>query len=104
MAADEAIPPVVCTLSLGKKSDQVLEWRDIRTLALSREAIENGVTSTFPLEVADKVEDLADREISCCGSWLEINHRRDAGALYLTLTTRNPEGLELIRSMSGLNA
>lgn len=97
---DEPVPPVVCTLTIDKLAEQKLEWSDLAPLALSREDIAGGTASTYPLKLADKIEDLAEREISCCGSWLTIAHERHDDHLALRLTTTNPEGVDLIRSFS----
>lgn len=96
------VPPVVCNLTIGRRVEQELEWADLAQHAESRTAISGGVESTFSLELADQIEELADRELACCGSWLNIAHQRDAKNFRLRLTTTNPEGISLIRSMSGL--
>ncbi len=99
---NEPPPPVVCTLSLGKRAAQQLEWSDLAPLALTRAAVEGGAESTYPLALADQVEELAAREISCCGSWLTIKHERRQDDLRIELTTHNVEGVAMIRSLSGL--
>lgn len=102
MTSAEIVPPVVCTLAIGRIGPQQLEWTDVATHAVTRVAIAGGAESTFPLDLADQIEELAAREMACCGSWLEISHERIGDALRLRLTTTNPEGVALIRSMSGL--
>ena len=102
MTSAEMAPPVVCNLTIGRRERQQLEWSDIAEHAVSRFSVEGGAESMFPLKFADQVEELADREIACCGSWLQIAHERTADGLRLRLTTTNPEGVALIRSMSGL--
>jgi hypothetical protein len=99
---NEPPPPVVCTLSLGKRSAQQLEWSDLVPLALTREAVDGGVESTYPLALADQIEELAEREISCCGSWLIIKHERRHDDIRIELTTHNVDGVTMIRSFSGL--
>lgn len=102
MTAVEPAPPVVCTLTIGRRALQQLEWSDLAEHSITRREVDGGVESTFPLTLADQIEELADREISCCGSWLQIAHERVGDVLRLRLTTANPEGVALIRSMSGL--
>jgi hypothetical protein len=96
------VPPLVCTLTTGPLALQQLEWADLAEHATTRSAVEGGAESTYPLELADQIEDLAGREVACCGSWLQIAHERDDHAIRLRLTTANPDGVDLIRSLSGL--
>ena len=102
MTSADAPPPVVCTLSSGALAEQQLEWADLAPLATTHTEVDGGVASTYPLELADQIEALAGREIACCGSWLQIAHERADNELRLRLTTTNPEGLGVIRSLSGL--
>ena len=102
MASVETPPPVVCTLANGPLTQQKLEWTDLAAHAATRTAIEGGAESSYPLDLADQIESLADREVACCGSWLQIAHERDDHVIRLRLTTTNPEGVDLIRTMSGL--
>lgn len=97
-------PPVVCTLTTKGLAERSLEWSDLADHVLTRTAVDGGVTSTYPLAMAGQIEDLANRELSCCGTWLVIDHRRGDEQFHLTLTTTNPEGLGLIRAMSGILA
>ena len=94
--------PVVCTLSPKELQNRHLEWGDIRTLSLTTSAVENGVLVTFPIKLAHSVEDLAERENHCCGSWLSTTTERLEDTIRLEITTQNPEGLPLILSMAGL--
>lgn len=102
MTSADMAPPVVCNLTMGRRELQQLEWSDIAEHAVTRSSIEGGAESTYPLELADQIEELAGREIACCGSWLQIAHARGDDVLRLRLTTTNPDGVALIRSMSGL--
>ena len=79
-----------------------MEWTDLADDACTHTAIEGGAESTYPLGLADLIEDLANRKIACCGSWLQITHERDDHTIRLRLATANPERVDLIRSMSGL--
>jgi hypothetical protein len=93
--------PVVCTLTTKDRASQSLQWNDLRGLARSGETIPTGARTTYNLEHADAIEDLARREIGCCGSWLDIRITRD-DVLTLVITTENPEGVDLIRNIAGV--
>lgn len=97
-------PPIVCTLSAAELAERGLEWSDLGPLALTSERIDGGIASTYPLEIADQVEDLANRESSCCGTWLSAAVSRVDGVVRLELTTANPDGLAIIVSMAGLDS
>ena len=94
--------PVVCTLTTKELAERSLEWDDLAPVALSREALPDGARATFALADADAIEDLASREMTCCGTWLRIETSR-TDVLEMELTTDNPEGLGLIRAMTGLS-
>jgi hypothetical protein len=102
MTIQPAPPPVVCTLTTKALAERSLEWSDIRPMALSNEALPTGARSTYRLADADAIEDLATREISCCGSWLTIKTTR-SDVLTMTVTTDSLEGVDLIRTMTGLS-
>ena len=101
--ANPAPPPVVCTLTTKALAAQTLEWNDLAPLALSSVALPNGARSTFALEHADVVEDLATREMDCCGSWLDVSATR-GDVITLELTTTNPDGIALIHAVAGITA
>ncbi len=94
--------PVVCTLTIKALAERTLEWSDLAQLVVQREELPNGVASTYSLADADEIEDLAGRELQCCGSWLDITTERIDGHLQLKLTTSSPDGLAVIRKMCGL--
>lgn len=102
--AHDAVPPVVCTLTTKERAQRGLAWTDLGRLALTSRRIDDGVTSTYSLELADEIEDLASLERTCCGSWLTIATVRSADAITLQLTTSNPDGLAMIESIAGLSA
>lgn len=101
---DQTANPVACELGDKAKADQVLEWTDLGPLAISTVAIAGGVKSTYPLHVADRLEDLVDRENQCCGSWLHASTTRLPDAIRLEITTTNADGLTLIETLAGLRA
>ncbi len=100
----DVVPPVVCTLVGGELPTRNLEWNDVAELSLTAEATESGVVSTYPIEIADQIEDLCNREIGCCGSWLDIKTSRLDDVIRLQITTSNPDGLGIIRSIAGLTS
>ncbi|MFV1990027.1 MAG: hypothetical protein ACC652_04730 [Acidimicrobiales bacterium] len=100
----DVVPPVVCTLVDGELSTRGLEWNDVGALSLTAEGIESGVVTTYPIEIADQIEDLCNREIGCCGSWLNIETSRLDQAIRVEITTSNPDGLGIIRSIAGLTS
>ncbi|GJM39117.1 MAG: hypothetical protein DHS20C19_24840 [Acidimicrobiales bacterium] len=98
---DATPPPVTCTLTTKALAQRTLEWRDLGPLALERTELDDGVRSTYPLDLATPIEQLAGAERACCGSWLDIEVTR-TDVVTLELTTTNPEGLAIIRSMAGI--
>ncbi|MDW3217769.1 MAG: hypothetical protein R8F63_04075 [Acidimicrobiales bacterium] len=98
---DAPPPPVTCTLTTKELAGRTLEWGDLGPRALDRTELENGVRTTYPLAMAGPIERLATAERACCGSWLDIEVRLD-DVLTLELTTSNPDGLAIIRAMSGI--
>lgn len=92
---------VVCTLGADERTDRGLEWADLGALALTSDRIDGGVASTYPIDVADAVEDLAHRESGCCGSWLDVTTERLGEVVRLEITTGDPDGLGLILKMAG---
>lgn len=93
---------LTCTLSDAARAERKLEWADLGALKLTSERIGDGVASTFPLSMLEAIEDLASRELGCCGSWLGISTSVVADVVRLELTTTNPDGLATILAMSGV--
>lgn len=109
--SDPTPPPVTCTLTRKDLEERSIEWADVRTLAISHERLADGARSVFAAAHAEAVEDLAARERSCCGSWLQVETWRVAAGgstsgeeLTMECTTTNPDGVALIHSMVGLSA
>ena len=98
---DQTPPLVICTLTTKELARRALQWTDLGPLALDRTELPNGIRSTYPLELADAIEQLASAELDCCGSWLNIAVRR-RDVVTLELTTGNPDGLEIVRRMAGV--
>lgn len=94
------VPAIVCTLKPKELATRRLEWSDLSALAVSFEQLPNGVASSYPLELRDDIEDLVDRERSCCGSWMDSALGEVHGLLRLELTTSNPDGVAVIHAMT----
>lgn len=92
-------PPVVCTLDPNQRESQKLEWSDISGLALTVERLATGVRATFAAHCEAQLQELADRERDCCGSWLSVAISSNDTGLVLDVTTENPDGAALIYSM-----
>ena len=99
---DPTPPPLVCSLTAEDLAGQALEWTDLQAIARSAVPLPSGARSTYHLDHADAIEDLARREVGCCGSWLEIETAR-TDVLTVTITSTNPDGVALIRRLTGLD-
>lgn len=90
-----------CTLGPDDRSARELEWSDLGSVAVSTEQIEHGIASTFPLDLYSQIEDLANREYECCGSWLDSSITIAGDLVRLELTTSSIDGRALLDSMTG---
>lgn len=95
--------PLACALPDRQRSDQIAEWQALSAHASVIEATTTGVVATYPVTLAQRVEDLVQREIACCGSWLQITHERDGDDIRVRLSTSSAEGRQMIQSLSGCN-
>lgn len=59
--------------------------------------------ATFPLDRADDLDELVERERGCCGSWMELTVAHLDHAVRVEVTTANPEGVPLLAAMVGLD-
>ena len=98
----ESVPLIECSLTGNDMVEQAFSWRELGARALSRERIPNGVSAIYDLSLSDSVEDLARREMSCCGSWLTLITRRESDVIRLEVTSENSDGLAMFVSMAGL--
>lgn len=94
---------LTCTLDATAQSHRRLEWADLCALALSSERVTNGVVSTFPLELADDVVDLATREGTCCSSWLTATTQRVGSVIRLSITSEDCNGQATIHRIAGVS-
>jgi hypothetical protein len=98
----EPAPPVVCTLTTKSLARRRLEWADLRAIAFDAKELRRGAIVELPLDRYEDVADLVARELTCCGTWLDIELRRKTDRLVMRIITSNPDGVELIRKMAGL--
>ncbi len=92
--------PVACTLTTKEQATRAVEWSDLRGRALSATRVEGGVALSFPIELADVVEDLAAREATCC-TFLALATTRRTNDLRLVVTSENPEAGPVIDLVAG---
>lgn len=93
--------PVACTLPGEEANRQVGRWAYLQAATLISELVDGGVAMTFPIGMAEDVEDLAARERSCCG-FLTITTTRDADRVRLEITSENPAAAPVIESLTGV--
>ena len=82
--------PIECSLPTAEAANQALEWSDLGTRLLRSDRLDDGVSLTFPAEMADSVKDLAVREAECCG-FLSIATSLDGQTVRLEITSDNPD-------------
>jgi len=93
--------PIACSLTTKDATSQFLEWTDLRHHALTATKIDGGAVMIFDAELADRVEDLAAREQSCCG-FLSITTLRSNNEVRLEITADNPDAHSVIEAMAGV--
>lgn len=95
------LEPIACSLPLREAASQVGEWTDLHRHALSYDEMDGGVAVTYPIEMADLVEDLVAREAACC-AWLSLETARTSKGIRVELASDNPEALPVIEVLAGL--
>ena len=93
--------PIACSLTTKNAARQGLEWADLQRHALTITKIDGGAAMTFDAELADRVQDLATREMSCCG-FLSITTLRSDDEVRLEMKADNPAARPVIEAMAGL--
>jgi hypothetical protein len=93
--------PIACTLTTKDAAGQALEWVDLQGVATAVAPLPDGARMTFPASLRAQVEDLADRERTCC-TFLTITTETVDGTLVLDVTSENPEGRPVIAVLAGL--
>ncbi len=94
--------PIACSLTTKDAARQGLEWTDLQRHALTARRIDGGIAMTFDAELADRVEDLAALERSCCG-FLSITTLRSNSEVRMEMTSDNPAARTVIEAMTGMN-
>lgn len=97
------IPPVVCTLGEKPLGARALEWADLTGLSTRVETFESGARARFPVEYAGEINDLVNREVDCCRSWLQMSLESTGSFVDLEVTTTNPDGVVVIHTMLGVD-
>lgn len=97
---DHSQEPISCSISGTEASRQALEWTDLGSRAARAEPIDGGVAMTFPIDIADSVEDLAAREAECCG-FLSITTTRTDQTIRLEISSDHLGARTLIETMIG---
>lgn len=92
--------PIACSLPARDASDQVGEWHDLTSRALTKHRIAEGYEITFSASEAALVDDLARRESACCG-FLKIATEQFEGGIRLLMTSNNPEAMPVIDLLVG---
>ena len=93
-------PPLACTLSVEGQAKQLLEWSDLRSHSLAVTSKPAGVEMTFSADLADEINDLAQREQACC-SFLTIDQATENGVLTLSITAERPDAQAVIAAIAG---
>lgn len=91
--------PVTCSLTTKQAAVRLLEWSDVRSIALSVTAIVDGVEIIVPLDELARVRDLAVREGACC-SFLTITVDACDDTAVLRITAPTAEGQQVIAAFA----
>lgn len=92
--------PLACSLPLREAATQTLEWVELHEHALSRKRIPDGYRLSYPVEMAEIVEDLAKREAKCCG-WLRIATQRSPEGITLEIASDHPHAGPVLDVLAG---
>ncbi len=96
--------PPDCSLSSNEEVSRRLEWSQLLEVVMEIHEVANGVVLDLAADRYGDVIDLVDRELECCGSWLELSVERREKLILLTATSDEADGLTAIRSMVGLDS
>jgi len=98
---DTSGEPIACTLTTKDARAQLLEWTDLQGQASAVQAIDKGVRITLPAAIAAQVQDLTERESTCC-AFLNIDTNVDGTELTLEIRSDNPDALPVISALAGI--
>lgn len=92
--------PVACSLPLTDAASQAGEWIELHRRAVRSEEIPNGFAVTYPRDMAETVQDLAEREARCC-AWLDISTTMVTDGIRLELASDHPDAGPVIALLAG---
>ena len=95
--------PLACTLTATDAAGQLNEWEELQRHLLRSETVEGGTALIFDVALAERVEDLAAREVECCG-FLSVTTSRSGEELRLDVTSEDPEAAPVIALLTGAPA
>ena len=95
--------PIACTLTPTDATGQLNEWEELHRHVLRTETVEGGAALIFDVALAERVKDLAAREVECCG-FLSITTSRSGEELRLEVTSEDPEAAPVIALLTGASA
>lgn len=97
-----SIDPIDCNLGGEARAGQELEWSTLSSFASAASEIRGGVRVELPAAMYGEVADLVERELACCGSWLNLRLTRQGSEIVLIATSTTEEGAATIRNMVAL--
>ena len=95
--------PISCSLTANEAAGQLNEWEQLQRHVLRTETVAGGAALIFDVALAERVEDLAAREVECCG-FLSITTSRSGEELRLEVTSEDPEAAPVIALLTGARA
>ena len=95
--------PVACTLGPNQAANQLGEWQALHPQSLGTERIAGGVRLRLPARLHATVEDLAQREQTCC-AFLAISVTDEGDETIVEVTSDQPEAAPVIDVLTGLPA
>jgi hypothetical protein len=93
--------PIACSLPLRDAARQAGEWTDLHDRIVRLDYADGKYVVEYPIGMADEVEDLAEREASCC-AWLSIATSRQPETIRLELQSENPDARPVIEALMGI--
>ncbi len=79
-----------------------LEWSNVWEIAADVHPIRGGVRLVLPALHYNEIVDLVNREMQCCGSWLEMNLVRQDDVIILDTIASTDQGQSILRALVGL--
>ncbi len=97
----DSSPSIHCTFEPRDAAAQVIDWADLRAHATAAGVIENGVRLTFPATMTEALDELVQREASCC-SFLTFTVTMTGEDVVLEVESGDPNALPTISLISGV--